>query len=123
MFIRGYVSMCFSCPYEGEVSYEQVKRVVQHFVAHGVDEISIGDTNGQANPRIVYERFQMLKQDFPEIVFVGHFHDTNGFAYANIVAAMQAGVTKFDSSIAGLGVVLFHQELQGMWQPKRLWSY
>ncbi|MEK4626678.1 MAG: hydroxymethylglutaryl-CoA lyase [Solibacillus sp.] len=103
MFIRGYVSMCFSCPYEGEVSYEQVKRVVQHFVAHGVDEISIGDTNGQANPRIVYERFQMLKQDFPEIVFVGHFHDTNGFAYANIVAAMQAGVTKFDSSIAGLG--------------------
>lgn len=103
LFIRGYVSMSFSCPYEGEVSYEQVKRIVAHFVAHGVDEISIGDTNGQANPRIVYERFTQLKNDFPNTIFVGHFHDTNGFAYANIIAAMQAGVKKFDSSIAGLG--------------------
>lgn len=103
LFIRGYVSMCFSCPYEGAVSYEQVKHVVNHFVSHGVDEISIGDTNGQANPRIVYERFLQLKRDFPNTTFVGHFHDTNGFAYANIVAALQAGVTKFDSSIAGLG--------------------
>lgn len=103
LFIRGYVSMCFSCPYEGAVSYEQVKRVVGHFVMHGVDEISIGDTNGQANPKIVYERFSQLKKDFPNTEFVAHFHDTNGFAYANIVAALQAGITKFDSSVAGLG--------------------
>lgn len=103
LFIRGYVSMCFSCPYEGTVSYEQVKRVVSHFVMHGVDEISIGDTTGQANPKIVYERFSQLKKDFPNTEFVAHFHDTNGFAYANIIAALQAGVTKFDSSVAGLG--------------------
>lgn len=103
LFIRGYVSMCFSCPYEGAVSYEQVKRVVGHFVTHGVDEISIGDTNGQANPKIVYERFSQLKNDFPTTEFVAHFHDTNGFAYANIIAALQAGITKFDSSVAGLG--------------------
>lgn len=103
IFIRGYVSMCFSCPYEGTVSYEQVKRVVRHFAEHGVDEISIGDTNGQANPKIVFERFSQLKADFPEMTFVAHFHDTNGFAYANIIAALQAGVTKFDSSVAGLG--------------------
>ena len=103
LFIRGYVSMCFSCPYEGAVSYEQVKRVVGHFVTHGVDEISIGDTNGQATPKIVYERFSQLKKDFPTTEFVAHFHDTNGFAYANIIAALQAGVTKFDSSVAGLG--------------------
>ncbi|MEK4698001.1 hydroxymethylglutaryl-CoA lyase [Solibacillus sp. FSL R7-0668] len=103
LFIRGYVSMCFSCPYEGAVSYEQVKSVVGHFVMHGVDEISIGDTNGQANPHIVYERFTQLKEDFPNTEFVAHFHDTNGFAYANIISALQAGVTKFDSSVAGLG--------------------
>lgn len=102
-FIRAYVSMGFSCPYEGIVSYEQVKRVVSHFVQDGADEISIGDTNGQANPRIVYERFMQLKMDFPDTVFVAHFHDTNGFAYANIVAALQAGIEKFDSSVAGLG--------------------
>lgn len=103
MFIRGYVSMCFSCPYEGAVPYEQVKRVVEHFVIHGADEISIGDTNGQANPKIVYERFLQLKNDFPSTTFVAHFHDTNGFAYANIIAAMQAGIDKFDASIGGLG--------------------
>lgn len=103
MKIRAYVSMCFSCPYEGEVSYEQVERVVRHFVETGADEISIGDTNGQANPRIVYERFRRLQEDFPETTFVAHFHDTNQFAYANVVAAIQAGITKFDSSIAGLG--------------------
>lgn len=103
MFIRGYVSMCFSCPYEGPIQYSQVKRVVQHFVDGGVDEISIGDTNGQANPRIVFERFLQLQEDFPDTTWVGHFHDTNGLALANIVAAMQAGVTKFDASIAGLG--------------------
>ena len=103
IFIRGYVSMCFSCPYEGVITYEQVKRIVSHFVAHGVDEISIGDTNGQANPKIVHERFSQLSADFPEMTFVAHFHDTNGFAYANFFAALRAGVTKFDSSVAGLG--------------------
>lgn len=103
IFVRAYVSMGFSCPFEGAVSYEQVKRVVRHFVEHGADEISIGDTNGQANPRLVFDRFTQLKKDFPSAVFVAHFHDTNGFAYANIVAALQAGIEKFDSSVAGLG--------------------
>lgn len=103
VFIRAYVSMAFSCPYEGIVSYEQVQKVVQFFAEHGADEISIGDTNGQANPRTVYERLIRCRVDFPKSTFVGHFHDTNGFAYANIVAAMQAGVEKFDASIGGLG--------------------
>lgn len=102
-FVRAYVSMAFSCPYEGPTSYEALHRVVAHFVKDGADEISIGDTNGQANPKIVYERFKQLIEDFPKATFVAHFHDTNGFAYGNIVAALQAGVTKFDSSIAGLG--------------------
>ncbi|HWL26350.1 MAG TPA: hydroxymethylglutaryl-CoA lyase [Ureibacillus sp.] len=103
VFIRAYVSMAFSCPYEGSVSYEQVEKVVTSFVENGADEVSIGDTNGRANPRIVFERFSKLKEDFPNTTFVGHFHDTSGFALANIVSAIQAGVTKFDTSIGGLG--------------------
>lgn len=103
LLIRAYVSMGFSCPYEGEVPFAQVQRVVEHFVTLGADEISIGDTNGQANPRIVYERFRKLKELYPFTSFVAHFHDTNGLAYANVLAALQASVTKFDSSIAGLG--------------------
>ncbi|KYG91843.1 hydroxymethylglutaryl-CoA lyase [[Bacillus] sp. KCTC 13219] len=103
LFVRGYVSMCFSCPYEGAISYEQVARVVSHFVQYGVDEISIGDTNGQATPKIVYERFTRLREDYPNTKFIAHFHDTNGFAYANTIAALQAGITAFDSSVGGLG--------------------
>ncbi|WP_107841797.1 hydroxymethylglutaryl-CoA lyase [Metasolibacillus meyeri] len=103
LFVRGYVSMCFSCPYEGAISYEQVARVVSHFVKHGVDEISIGDTNGQATPKMVYERFAQLRKDYPNMKFIAHFHDTNGFAYANTIAALQAGITAFDSSVGGLG--------------------
>ncbi len=63
----------------------------------------IGDTNGQADPQMVYERFSKLKELYPDTTFVGHFHDTQKLALANVVAAMNAGITKFDSSIGGLG--------------------
>ncbi|MFP7298278.1 hydroxymethylglutaryl-CoA lyase [Neobacillus niacini] len=103
MFIRAYVSMAFTCPYEGAVSFDEVKFVCDRFVQLGADEIDIGDTNGGANPKLVYERFSRLKDLYPDIPFVGHFHDSNHLALANVVAALQAGVTKFDSSIGGLG--------------------
>ena len=103
LFIRGYVSMAFSCPFEGAISYEQVKRIVEHYVAYEVDEIVLGDTSGRANPKVVYDRFSRLMKEYPSTVFAAHFHDTYDFALANIIAAMQANVVKFDSSIAGLG--------------------
>lgn len=103
MWIRGYVSMGFSCPYEGEVAFEKVRYVCDHLIKMGADEIDIGDTNGRAHPRIVYERFSRLRDLYPDTTFVAHFHDTEKMALANVVAAMQAGITKFDSSIGGLG--------------------
>ncbi|MEG0261258.1 MAG: hydroxymethylglutaryl-CoA lyase [Lysinibacillus sp.] len=111
--VRAYVSMSFSCPYEGQVSFSQMNKVVQRFSEFGVDEIDIGDTNGQANPRIIYERFSALQESYPSTSFVAHFHDTNGFGYANVIAALQAGVTKFDSSIAGLGGCPFSKGATG----------
>lgn len=103
MFIRAYISMSFSCPYQGPVSFEEVNHVCERFVKLGADEIDIGDTNGKANPKLVYERFARLKDLYPDTVFVGHFHDTSKMALANTLAAMLAGVDKFDSSIGGLG--------------------
>lgn len=103
LFIRGYVSMAFTCPYEGDVSFEQLQYVVGRLIELGSDEIDIGDTNGSADPRSVYERFARLTDLYPNTTFVAHFHDTNKMALANVVAAMQAGITKFDSSIGGLG--------------------
>jgi hydroxymethylglutaryl-CoA lyase len=95
--------MAFSCPYQGNVSFEEVNYVCQCFVELGADEIDIGDTNGYANPKIVYDRFSKLKDLYPDAVFVGHFHDTRKMALANTLAAMAAGINKFDSSIGGLG--------------------
>ncbi len=103
MFIRAYISMAFTCPYQGHVSFDEVKYVCDRFVGLGVDEIDVGDTNGQANPKMVYERFSRLRDLYPDATYVGHFHDTEKMALANVIAAMQAGVTKFDSSIGGLG--------------------
>lgn len=103
IFIRAYVSMAFTCPFQGAVSFEEVKYVCDRFIELGADEIDIGDTNGQANPLMVYERFSRLRDLYPDTTFVGHFHDTQKMALANVLAAMQAGVTKFDSSIGGLG--------------------
>jgi len=103
LFVRAYISTAFSCPYQGYVSFEEVKYVCERFIQLGADEIDIGDTNGKANPKFVYERFSRLKDLYPDTTFVGHFHDTEKMALANVFAAMQAGITKFDSSIGGLG--------------------
>ena len=103
IFTRAYISMSFSCPYQGEVSFEELNNVCERFVKLGADEIDIGDTNGKANPKMVYERFSRLKDLYPDTVFVGHFHDTEKLALANALAAMKAGIDKFDSSIGGLG--------------------
>lgn len=102
-FIRAYISMSFFCPFQGEVSFEELNHVCKRFVELGADEIDIGDTNGFATPKIVYDRFSRLIDMYPDTSFVGHFHDTRKMALANTLAALQAGITKFDSSIGGLG--------------------
>ena len=102
MFIRAYISMAFTCPFQGHVSFEEVKYVCDRFIELGADEIDIGDTNGQADPKMVYERFSRLRDLYPDTTFVGHFHDTQKMALANVIAAMQAGI----QSLIALLVVL-----------------
>jgi hydroxymethylglutaryl-CoA lyase len=103
LFIRAYISMAFTCPFQGSVSFDEVNYVCNRFIELGADEIDVGDTNGKANPKMVYERLSRLRDLYPDTTFVGHFHDTEKMALANVISAMQAGVTKFDSSIGGLG--------------------
>jgi hydroxymethylglutaryl-CoA lyase len=103
IFIRAYISMAFTCPFQGSVSFDEVKKVCDRFIKLGADEIDVGDTNGHADPQMVYERFSRLRDLYPDTTFVGHFHDTQKMALANVIAAMQAGISKFDSSVGGLG--------------------
>jgi hydroxymethylglutaryl-CoA lyase len=88
---------------KGEVDIEDVLQLVRHFSSQEIDRISIGDTTGMGNPEQVYRLFCNLKQQFPDIQFVAHFHDTKGWGIANACAALQAGIDYFDVSLGGVG--------------------
>ena len=68
----------------------------------GADELSVADTIGMANPQESYALFKILKEEFPNILITAHFHDTRKMAMANIFAALQAGIDRFDTSAGGL---------------------
>lgn len=103
MWIRGYISTCFGCPYEGRVPIENVVRVADALAEMGTDEISIGDTIGVATPNQVVELSAALEAHMPVERLAMHFHDTRGTALANIVAALQMQIATFDCSSGGLG--------------------
>ncbi len=101
--VRGYVSTAFGCPFEGKVTPKKALRVIEKLFALGVDQLSIGDTIGVANPRSVQELIQpALKLMGTEKTAV-HFHDTRGTALANALRALDLGVRTIDSSAGGLG--------------------
>jgi hydroxymethylglutaryl-CoA lyase len=101
--IRGYVSTCFGCPYEGEVNPKAVLKITERLLKLGVHEISIGDTIGVANPLQVKKLTKSLLKLVGTKKLALHFHDTRGTALANILAGLELGVVNFDSSAAGLG--------------------
>ncbi len=103
MWIRGYVSTAFGCPYEGKIDPVQVLRVVSRLLEIGVDELSIGDTIGVATPDQVQALVEKLGEACRRDQMALHFHDTRGTALANVLAGLQMGIEKFDSSAGGLG--------------------
>ncbi|MBX2859771.1 MAG: hydroxymethylglutaryl-CoA lyase [Vampirovibrio sp.] len=103
MTVRGYVSTCFVCPYEGEVDKEAVRHVTETLLDMGVDEVSLGDTIGAAAPTDVETVVRYLLRTLPPQKLALHFHDTYGTALANVVTGLQLGITTFDASAGGLG--------------------
>ena len=103
MSVRGYISTCFVCPYEGSIPKEKVGEVARSLIELGVHEISIGDTIGAATPRDVEITVGFLLQHFAVGKLAMHFHDTYGLAVANVYQSLQMGITVFDSSAGGLG--------------------
>ena len=101
--VRGYVSTCFVCPYEGPIAKEKVGDVARALFDIGVEEVSIGDTIGAATPKDVETTGGYLLRLFPAPKIAMHFHDTYGMAVANVYQALQLGVAIFDSSAGGLG--------------------
>ncbi len=101
--LRGSISCSFGCPYQGEVAPDSVADVVQRLRDLGCDEIDIADTIGVATPNRVHAVMQRVSREYPLAQLSGHFHDTYGQALANIYAGLEAGVSIFHSSVAGLG--------------------
>jgi hydroxymethylglutaryl-CoA lyase len=101
--VRGYVSCVLGCPYEGNVSPEQVAAVARELYAMGCYEVSLGDTIGTGTAGATRTMFEVVGKDVPREKLAGHFHDTYGQAVANVYASLQEGIAVFDSSIAGLG--------------------
>lgn len=101
--VGGSISVAFGCPYEGKVPFERIYQIVKRYEEFGIGEISLADSTGMGNPKQVFETIGQLRNAFPAMTFSIHLHNTRGMAMANVVAAMQQGITHFDSSIAGLG--------------------
>jgi hydroxymethylglutaryl-CoA lyase len=98
------VSTAFGCPYEGDIAPERVGQIAGLLIDAGADALSFGDTTGMATPRRVCDLLDALERAGIATDRIGlHFHNTRGTALANVVAALERGVTRFDASIGGLG--------------------
>lgn len=103
--VRGYISTVFGCPYEGAVAPWKVLNVAQSLLEMGINELSLGDTIGVATPNQVVDVIGLLVNDgaIPVEQLAVHFHDTRGTALANVLMALQLGISIVDSSAGGLG--------------------
>ncbi len=99
----GTISVAFDCPFDGPVDPDSVVADAQRFAALGVTRIAIGDTIGSATPPRVRALVNQLRDALPEAILIAHFHDSRGTGIANCVAALEAGLTHFDTALGGTG--------------------
>ncbi len=103
ILVRGYLSTCFGCPYEGSVPVSRVAALAARLLDLGVFEVVLSDTIGVAHPGQVVEVVGTVAEQVPSEHLALHFHDTRGTALANVLAALQLGIYTFDASAGGLG--------------------
>lgn len=101
--IEGGVGTAFGCTLQGHVDADEVLRLMQALLDAGADRVSLADTVGYADPRRVGDLFEQAVALAGDRFWCGHFHDTRGLGLANVLAALQAGVTRFDACLAGIG--------------------
>nr|XP_029544187.1 hydroxymethylglutaryl-CoA lyase, mitochondrial-like [Oncorhynchus nerka] len=111
--VRGYVSCVLGCPYEGQVSPDKVAQVAKRLYSMGCYEISLGDTIGVGTPGGMAELLEAVSREVPVDALAVHCHDTYGQALANILIALQMGISVVDSSVAGLGGCPYAQGASG----------
>ncbi|HCP54948.1 MAG: hydroxymethylglutaryl-CoA lyase [Pseudomonadaceae bacterium] len=103
VFINASLSTTFGCPFEGDVAESRVYELIQKLTDIGVQGVTLCDTTGIADPAQVERISREALSRWPETVFTLHFHNTRGMGLANAIAALNAGVDRFDASLGGLG--------------------
>jgi hydroxymethylglutaryl-CoA lyase len=101
--VGAYVVTAFGCPYEGQVPESALLDLTYRLFELGIRTITLGDTIGVANPVLVQQRIRTIRQSLPGLTLGLHFHDNRGTALANLLAAVDAGATYFDTALGGIG--------------------
>jgi hydroxymethylglutaryl-CoA lyase len=101
--VSGSMICALGCPFEGQVPIETLEGIAGRYVELGITAISIADTIGVANPKLVYDIASHLVGKYPDVAWNMHLHNTRDMALANTLAALEAGVSRFDGGVAGLG--------------------
>ncbi|MCU0225113.1 MAG: hydroxymethylglutaryl-CoA lyase [Acidobacteria bacterium] len=101
--LRGYVSVAFGCPYEGDVPLDRVLRLAEEYLELGVAQVALGDTTGMAGPVQVRHAARRALDAFGAERVAFHLHDTRGTGLVHAMAALEEGVTTLDSSTGGIG--------------------
>jgi hydroxymethylglutaryl-CoA lyase len=120
--VRLDAATAFGCPFEGDIPFERVLSLIDKGVALGVKEAVLCDTIGIANPAQTEALVSLIKNKFPELKLALHLHDTRGTGLANSLAAMQCGITEFETSIGGLGGCPFAPGAAGNTATEDLWN-
>lgn len=101
--VSGAIATSFGCPFEGDVPVERVGMVAKRFAALGMVGVALGDTTGMATPPLVAERCRHVRAAVPDLPITLHFHNTRGIGLANVMAGLDEGIDRYESSFAGLG--------------------
>ncbi len=101
--VAASISTAFGCPFEGAISVSRITALVARLADLGINRVALCDTTGIANPTQVERLFAEVCSRWPSIEFTAHFHNTRGMGLANVIAALRAGITRFDASLGGLG--------------------
>jgi len=101
--VHGAIATAFGCPFEGNVPVEQIGMIARRFADLGMTGVGLGDTTGMATPPLVTERCRHLASHVPGLPVTLHFHNTRGIGLVNVTAGLDEGVSRYESSFAGLG--------------------
>ncbi len=103
MRVRGYISMVWGCPFEGDIDPQRAVALTQQLLDRGCYQVSLGDTIGVGTPLQTKQILELFLKNIPQEKLSLHLHDTRGTALANVIVGIEYGITTFDSSIAGVG--------------------